>query len=99
MEPKAEKTNWRERSGVADDLRLPRPAPSVFERSTSEGDMKKGSYRNSGYPRLFCRAVCNDDGTPVAAKTEVLLEALLEEIRALREVNERAFEVLKQYEK
>lgn len=78
------KVDWREQSGVAHDVRRPRMPPST-EWSKSEGDRNRGSFRPSGYPRLFLRAVCNDDGTPVMERTNELLEEILVELRALRQ--------------
>ena len=76
--------DWRKQSGVATDLRLPRAAPPL-EQPSSEGDMNKNSFRPSYYPRLFCRAVCNDDGTPLMERTNELLEEMLVELRAIHD--------------
>ncbi len=73
--------DWRERSGVKDGQTK---TPPIRESSTSEGDMRKGSYRSSAFPRLFLLAVSNDDGTPIGTRTEELLEALIDEIVGLR---------------
>ena len=90
----APRVDWRKQSGVATDLRLPRAAPPL-EQSSSEGDMKKNSFRPSAYPRLFSRAVCNDDGSPIAEATEVLLLAILEELQAQRKLT---LELLTKYD-
>ena len=45
--------------------------------STSEGDLRKGSYRRSQWGRLSTLAVVNDDGTRVTAGVEALLEQLV----------------------
>ena len=46
--------------------------------STSEGDLRRGSYRPSHWPRLATVAVVNDDGTPLMTETERLLARLIE---------------------
>ncbi len=59
--------------------------PPQIERSGSEGDRKKNSYRPSPHDnRLWLLAVGNDDGTPIAEETNQLLSELIAEIRALR---------------
>lgn len=45
--------------------------------STSEGDLRKGSYRRSEWPRLSTQAVVNDDGTSLSATTDALLAQML----------------------
>ena len=53
--------------------------------STSEGDLRKGSYRQSKWNRLATHAVANDDGTPVAAGVEELLNRLVTLTEALEQ--------------
>ena len=75
--------DWRElRSGTPQhpgDGQL-RP-PGMERHSTSEGDMRRASYRKSGYPEHFTLAAANDDGTPIGEGTEVLLAHILAELR------------------
>ena len=66
--------NWRGLTGVDDRSPIPTEAPS-----RSEGDLSRNSYRPSAWPRLATRAVANDDGSPIAAGTELLLRELLAE--------------------
>ncbi len=73
--------DWRERSGVKDGQTK---TPPIRQSSTSEGDMRKNSFRVSAFPQLFLVAVSNDDGTPVGSRTEALLEVLIDEIVGLR---------------
>ena len=70
--------DWRELSGGGDTT------PPIAERSRSEGDLNRNSYRNSSYPRLSLRAVCNDDGSPVTTETNGLLREVLTELQAIR---------------
>ena len=68
--------------------------------STSEGDLRKGSYRRSVWPRLATQAVVNDDGTSLSATTDVLLASLLismnDTLATLQKMEERG-RTLEQY--
>jgi len=70
----------RRRSGDGETT-PPGPLPS-----TSEGDLRKGSYRRSKWNRLTTQAVVNDDGTPIGTGIEALLGEVLVELRAIREL-------------
>ena len=59
--------------------------PGLALPSTSEGDMRKNSFRLSKFGRMFTQAVSNDDGTPVNAATEELLADLLDLVQGLRD--------------
>ena len=70
-----------------------RDTPAYLELAgTSEGTLRKGSFRRSKWGRLSTRAVVNDDGTPISQETEVKLGRVvdaLEKIAAeLREQTE-----------
>ena len=86
MVSKPPRVDWRKlRRG--DTIAAPeRERPPFLERrSTSEGDMRRGSYRESVYDDHFTSAVANDDGTPVAETTDALLREILAELRAIKE--------------
>ena len=81
----APRVDWRTLRGGDTIAKPERPRPPFLERrSTSEGDMKRGSYRESVYDDHFILAVANDDGTPIAAGMEALLWEILAELRAIR---------------
>ena len=82
------KVNWRRLSGATEQAGT-QTTPPISERSRSEGDLNRNSYRDSEHPRLSQRAVCNDDGTPIAEGTNEVLGAILEELRAIRAALER----------
>lgn len=70
--------DYRGLGRVSDDSAPP------FDRSRSEGDLRRFSYRDSAFNRLTLQAVANDDGTAITAATDALLREILEELRALR---------------
>jgi len=79
------KVDWRELSGGSDN-KAGALTPPIAERSRSEGDLNRNSYRSSEYPRLAVRAICNDDGTPITETTDELLRAILKELQTIREM-------------
>lgn len=50
----------------------------------SAGDRERGKFRPSAYPRLTQVAVASDDGQPIGASSDQLLQELLYEVRLLR---------------
>lgn len=86
MVQKAPPVDWRRLRG-GDTIALPTaPRPPFLERrSTSEGDMRRGTYRLSKYDDHFTMAVVNDDNTPLTAGVEQLLETLLDLVALLRQ--------------
>ena len=85
MVEKAPPVDWRAlRDG--DTIAKPtQPRPRFLERrSTSEGDMRRGSFRPSVYDDHFTQAIANDDGTPITANIEVLLQQLIIETQGIR---------------
>ena len=87
VQERAPRVDWR-RLRAGDTAALPeRPRPPYLERrSTSEGDMRRGSYRESAFPDHFTLTAVNDDGTPIAEGTEALLGALLVEMRGVKAI-------------
>ena len=86
VQEKAPRVDWRELRGG--DVTTPRegPRPAYLERpSTSEGDMRRGTYRVSAYPDHFTQAAVNDDGSPIAEETNNLLRQVLAELKLLNE--------------
>lgn len=74
--------------------------PSHELSSTSEGDLRKGVFRRSRWPRLSTQAVSNDDGTNLSANTDVLLTQILtamQQIAATLEKMEERGGTLEQY--
>ena len=78
QQPQPTERHWREQTGAGE-----RTAPSLLERSTSQGDKERNSLGPARFPRTFVRYVANDDGTPVTEGTDILLRAILDELRAL----------------
>ena len=76
------KPDWRELSGGGGQMGT--MTPPIAERSRSEGDLNRNAYRNSEYPRLSVRAVCNDDGSPISEKMEELMGKVLAELETIR---------------
>ena len=62
------------------------PPPNLEPRSRSGGDLGRNSYRDSKWDRLSVLAVANDDGTPIASTTDLLLAELLSELRLQTEL-------------
>ena len=60
--------------------------PNLEPRSRSGGDLGRNSYRDSKWDRLSVLAVANDDGTPIASTTDLLLAELLSELRLQTEL-------------
>ena len=81
------KVDWRTLRGGDTIAKPERPRPPFLERrSTSEGDMKRGSYRESVYDDHFTQAVANDDGTSIAEGVEALLQELIDETKRTQDL-------------
>ncbi len=72
MVNKNPEVDWRKLSRAGENT-----PPRLEEQSRSEGDLNRNSYRESQYPRLATRAIVNDDGTPIAGATNLLLAQLV----------------------
>ncbi len=74
--------NWRRLVGLdgplADSTGLGPDFPG------SAGDRERAKFRESTHPRLTTVAVSGDDGEPVAATADQLLEELIYEVRLMR---------------
>ena len=76
------RVDWRKLRGGDTIAKPTQPRPPFLERrSTSEGDMSRGSYRESAYDDHSTRAVVNDDGSSITGLTDALLRELIQEVR------------------
>ena len=90
MVEEAPPVDWRKlRDG--DTIAKPERKRPPFQerRSTSEGDMSRGSYRESVYDDHFTVASVNDDGTAIAGETNELLSVLILETRQVQYLLEK----------
>ena len=71
--------DYRGIGGVGEETAPP------FTPSRSEGDMSRFSFRDSRFNRLTQRAVCNDDGSPIADGTNALLLEIRDLLKQLLE--------------
>lgn len=89
MVTETRKPDWRALLGIGGEGTPLVPA-SVAQKGLggavpqSEGDRKRGQYRESEFPRLVTQAVVGDDGRHLLESTNQLLAVLIEEIRGLR---------------
>lgn len=82
MVEEAPRVDWRRLRGGNSIAQATEPRPPFLERrSTSEGDMRRGSYRESMYDDHFTLAVVNDNGRPITAGVEGLLAEVLVELK------------------
>ena len=79
--------DWREINGATrtgDEYGRKIP-PGLVDWSTSEGDMRKRTYRKSKYPGAFTQALVNDDGSSITEDTNALLVQVLTHLGRLQE--------------
>ena len=66
--------HWRRQTGAGERT------PRTEDYSASQGDKEKNSLGPGRYNRTFVRYVANDDGTPIASRTDELLTELLDKL-------------------
>ena len=85
MVQKIESDSQGERvAGLKGPDRTQSPTAGAPEFPESPQDRQKGSYRPSKWKRLTQVGVCNDDASPIAEKTDKLLEQMIATLELLR---------------